>query len=170
VPRNLLQTLPFLLGLWLALVLLLPFAAVGGSESSPEVAALEAHLFDGANRIRDQHHRILLVRSPELDRVARAHSADMAARGYLAHDNPEGENPVDRIERGGVSGFLLAAENAGSTSRRDPVEEILKGWQLSPVHRRNLLAPAFNTTGVGTARAADGTLYFTQLYVTFAKD
>jgi uncharacterized protein YkwD len=38
------------------------------------------------------------------------------------------------------------------------------------VHRRNLLAPAFNTTGVGTARAADGTLYFTQLYVTFAKD
>jgi uncharacterized protein YkwD len=38
------------------------------------------------------------------------------------------------------------------------------------MHRRNLLAPAFNTTGVGSARASDGTLYFTQLYVTFAKD
>jgi uncharacterized protein YkwD len=170
MPRNLPQALPFLLGLWLALALLLPFAAVGGSDSSPELAALESHLFDGANRIRGQHHRIVLVRSPELDRVARAHSADMAARGYLAHENPEGENPVDRIERGGVSGFTLAAENAGSTSRRDPVQEILEGWQLSPVHRRNLLAPAFNTTGVGSARASDGTLYFTQLYVTFAKD
>ena len=170
MPRTLLQTLPFLLGLWLALALLLPFAAVGGSESSPEIAALETHLFDGANRIRDQHRRITLVRSPELDRVARAHSADMAARGYLAHENLEGENPLDRIERGGISGFSLAAENAGSTSRRDPVREILEGWQLSPAHRRNLLAPAFNTTGVGTARAADGTLYFTQLYVTFPKN
>jgi uncharacterized protein YkwD len=77
---------------------------------------------------------------------------------------------VDRIERGGVTGFSLAAENAGSTSRRDPVREILEGWQLSAVHRRNLLAPAFNTTGVGSARAPDGTLYFTQLYVTFPKE
>ena len=170
MPRNLLQAFPFLLGLWLPLALLLPFAAVGGSESSPDLAKLEAHLFEGVNQIREQHHRIVLARSPELDRVARAHSADMAARSYLAHENPEGENPVDRIERGGVSGFSLAAENAGSTSRRDPVQEILEGWQLSPVHRRNLLAPAFNTTGVGSARASDGTLYFTQLYVTFAKD
>jgi uncharacterized protein YkwD len=170
VPRNLLQTFSFLLGLWLALALLLPLAAVGGSDSSPALAALEAHLYEGANQIRDQHHRIRLVRSTALDRVARAHSADMAARGYLAHENPEGENPVDRIERGGVSGFLLAAENAGTTNRRDPVQEILEGWKLSPVHRRNLLAPAFNTTGVGTARASDGTLYFTQLYLTFAKE
>jgi uncharacterized protein YkwD len=170
VPRTPLQTLPFLFGLWLSLALLLPLATASGNESSPELAALEAHLFEGANQVRDRHHRITLARSPALDRVARAHSADMAARGYLAHENPEGENPVDRIERGGVTGFSLAAENAGSTSRRDPVREILEGWQLSAVHRRNLLAPAFNTTGVGSARAPDGTLYFTQLYVTFPKD
>jgi uncharacterized protein YkwD len=149
---------------------LLPLATASGNESSPELAALEALLFEGANQVRDRHHRITLARSPALDRVARAHSADMAARGYLAHENPEGENPVDRIERGGVTGFSLAAENAGSTSRREPVREILEGWQLSAVHRRNLLAPAFNTTGVGSARASDGTLYFTQLYVTFPKE
>lgn len=170
MPRTVLQTLLFLLGLWLALSLLLPLAAGGEGGAPSELAALETRLFDGANRIRSRHHRIELARSPELDRVARAHSEDMAARGYLAHENPEGENPVDRIERGGVAGFSLAAENAGSTSRQDPVREILEGWQLSQVHRRNLLAPAFNTTGVGAARAADGSLYFTQLYVTFARE
>ena len=169
MPRTPVATLPFFLGLWLSFSLLLPFATARGGEASQELAALEAQLFEGANRVRDQHRRIPLVRIPELDRVARTHSADMAARGYLAHENPEGENPVDRIERGGVTGFSLAAENAGSTSRRDPVREILDGWQLSAVHRRNLLAPAFNATGVGSARAPDGTLYFTQLYVTFPR-
>lgn len=170
MPRDLFQSLLFLGGLWLGLTLLLPFAARGESSGSPPLAALEAQLFEAANRVRSRHQRLTLARSPELDRVARAHSSDMAARGYLAHENPEGENPVDRLDRAGVSGFSLAAENAGSTSRGDPVREILDGWQLSELHRRNLLAPAFNTTGVGVARAPDGTLYFTQLYLTFPRE
>jgi uncharacterized protein YkwD len=171
VPRRPLGALAFLLGLWLALGLLTPLAARGSSGGAPDprLAALEEALHEGANAVRAEHHRITLERRDDLDRVARAHSADMAARGYLAHESPEGVDPVQRIEQGGVSGFTLAAENAGRTSRSQPVQEILGGWQLSPVHRRNLLAPAFNATGVGAARAPDGTLYFTQVYVTFPK-
>lgn len=168
MPRSLPDAVGFLLGVWIALALLLPFAA-RGAEADPEIAALEHELAVGANGVRADHHRIALERRTDLDRVARAHSADMAARGYLAHENPEGLNPVDRLERGGVSGFRLAAENAGQTNRADPVREILTGWQLSPSHRTNLLAPAFNATGVGAARAGDGTLYFVQVYVTFAR-
>ena len=33
----------------------------------------------------------------------------------------------------------------------------------------NLIAPAFNATGVGIARRADGTLFYTQVYVTFPR-
>jgi uncharacterized protein YkwD len=168
VPRSLPDALGFVLGVWIALALLLPFAA-RGAEPDPGLATLEDALAAGVNRVRADHHRIALERRPDLDRVARAHSADMAARGYLAHESPEGLNPVDRLERGGVSGFRLAAENAGQTNRADPVHEILSGWQLSPSHRTNLLAPAFNATGVGAARAGDGTLYFVQVYVTFAR-
>jgi uncharacterized protein YkwD len=170
VPRSLPDALGFLVGVWLALALLLPFAARGAQTApAPELAPLEQALHEGANRVRAANHRIGLERRPELDRVARAHSTDMAARGYLAHESPEGLNPVDRLERGGVTGFSLAGENAGQTNRADPVREILEGWQRSPDHRTNLLAPAFNATGVGVSRAADGTLYFTQVYVTFPR-
>jgi uncharacterized protein YkwD len=34
------------------------------------------------------------------------------------------------------------------------------------VHRDNVLAPVFNSTGVGIARGADGAWYYTQLYGT----
>ena len=170
MPRSLPDAIGFLLGIWLALALLLPFAAHGAeTEPAPELAPLEQALHEGANRVRSEHHRIALERRPDLDLVARAHSTDMAARRYLAHENPEGESPVDRLQRGGIRGFSLAGENAGQTNRADPVREILEGWQHSPDHRTNLLAPAFNATGVGVARAADGTLYFVQVYVTFPR-
>jgi uncharacterized protein YkwD len=36
----------------------------------------------------------------------------------------------------------------------------------STAHRDNVLAPVFNTTGVGIALSADGTWYYTQLFGT----
>ncbi len=56
------------------------------------------------------------------------------------------------------------------TDRADPNREILEGWLHSPVHRKNLLAPAFNQTGIGIAVAPGGTLYYTQLYTTRPRD
>jgi uncharacterized protein YkwD len=171
VPRSVAQAIGFLLGVWLALSLLLPFAARATQSPDPnaELAALERALHEGANQVRAGQHRIALERRADLDGVARAHGADMAARGYLSHESPEGLGPVDRLRRGGIQGFSLAGENAGQTNRADPVREILEGWQRSPAHRTNLLAPAFNATGVGVARAPDGTLYFVQVYVTFPR-
>jgi uncharacterized protein YkwD len=93
----------------------------------------------------------------------------MARRFYLSHVTPEGLDPVGRLARGGVSGFSLAAENAGLTSEGEPNREILAGWLASPVHRQNLHAPPWNATGVGIARAADGTFYYTQLYVSYPR-
>jgi uncharacterized protein YkwD len=169
MPRTPLEAVAFLLGFWLALALLQPIAAEASSPADPGLARLEAELHVEVNAVRGQHHLVALRRAPELDAIARAHSADMAVRRYLAHDTPEGLSPVDRIARGGVSGFTLAAENAGLTSGSAPNREIVQGWLRSPLHRENLLAPAFNTTGIGIARAADGTLYYTQLYVTFPR-
>jgi uncharacterized protein YkwD len=171
MPRTFLQGAAFLLGLGIAFLLspmTLEIARADGAGDA-SFAELEARLLDEVNAVRARHHLIPLQRTPELDRVARAHSADMARRNYLSHDSPEGANPVDRIARGGVAGFTLAAENLGKTNRPDPNREILQSWLNSPEHRRNLLSPPFNTTGIGIARAADGSLLFTQVYVTYPR-
>jgi uncharacterized protein YkwD len=177
MPRTLPQAIGFLIGVWLAIVLLTPLGARGDTTLATEglhgdvsgLATLEQDLTETVNTWRRSRNLVPLERVPALDAVARAHSADMAARGYFSHDTPEGANPVDRIHAGGVSDFALAGENVGMTSRQAPNAEIFHGWLASRDHFENLVAPAFNATGVGIARRADGTLFYTQVYVTFPR-
>jgi len=171
MPRTLSQAVAFILGFWIALWLS-PLrgdaSAADRNELAPH-AALEATFHDQVNAVRSGRHLIPLRRLPELDRVARAHSEDMARRAYLSHVNPEGLNPVHRLEAAGIEGFSLAAENAGQTDRPEPNREILHGWLASPDHRTNLHAPPFNATGIGIARGPGGTFYYTQLYLTYPR-
>ena len=166
MPRTPLQAIAFLFGFWIALSLS-PFAAHG--EERTAFAELEDALYRGVNDVRAQQHLIPLERRADLDAVARAHSADMASRHYFAHESPEGENAIGRLARARVSGFSLAAENLGVTDRAEPTREILTAWIASEVHRTNLYAPPFNATGIGIARAPDGRLVYTQLYVTYPR-
>jgi len=170
MPRDLRQALAFLIGFWIALVVFGPLAAprAWGAPAGDE-AALSGALHEAVNRYRAENHLIPLERRPDLDAVALAHSRDMAARRYLSHESPEGANWVDRLAVGRVEGFAMAGENVGLTTRSDPNAEILRGWVLSKVHRDNLLARPYNATGIGVARGADGTLYYTQLYLTFPR-
>lgn len=168
MPRTPLQGLAFLIGfaisIWLA-----PGRIATEPLTDPEASRLEASLYQQVNAVRAQFHLVPLVRQPDLDGVARAHSSDMASRGYLAHESPEGENPVHRLERGRVDGFSMAAENIGMTTKPSPASEIVTSWMHSPVHRTNVLAPAFNATGIGVARGRDGAWIATQLYVTYPR-
>jgi uncharacterized protein YkwD len=169
MPRTFAQGLGFLLGFWLALWLS-PFGASGEPAlADAPYAEFEAALHRDVNAVRAQRHLIPLHRLPALDAVARAHSEDMVRRGYVAHESPEGANPVDRLHARRVEGFTLAAENIGATNRSDPNREILSNWLQSAIHRNNLYAPPFNATGIGIARRADGTLIYTQLYVTYPR-
>lgn len=169
MPRTLGQALGFLLGFAIALWLSPLSAHASDRDPAPAFPELEAALLHGVNEVRSQHHLIALARRADLDAVARAYSADMAARHYFSHESPEGGNAVTRLHGRGIEGFTLAGENLGVTNQPDPTREILAHWLQSPVHRRNLLAPPFNATGIGIARAADGSLYYTQVYVTFPR-
>jgi uncharacterized protein YkwD len=167
MPRTIGQAVGFLVGVWLAIVLVQPLGtAAYAATTTGRAGSLEAGLAQSVNAVRTANGLVPLVRDAALDAVARAHSADMAARHYLAHETPEGLNPPARVARAGITGISLLGENVGTTSRGDPNREIVDAWLASPVHRANLLAPAFNATGVGIARAADGSYYYTQLYAT----
>jgi uncharacterized protein YkwD len=168
MPRTPVQALAFLFGLWFALWLS-PFGANAEPRASAPYGDLEAGLHYGVNRVRGERHLIPLERHPELDAVARAHSLDMVKRHFFDHANPEGEVAPDRLLRARVNGFSLAAENIGITDRPEPNREILHAWIQSEVHRKNLFAPPFNATGIGIARAPNGSLVYTQIYVTYPR-
>ena len=159
----------FLVGFAFALWCLGPLAAVRAAASDAGLVQLESALHEDVNRFRQSQNLIPLQRRGDLDRVARAHSEDMVRRGYFAHESPEGSNWVDRLRAGGIQGFALAGENVGQTNRSMPNAEILEGWKASPVHRENLTARPYNATGIGIARAPDGTLFYTQVYLTFPR-
>ena len=82
---------------------------------------------------------------PELTEVARRHSADMFARGYFAHDTPEGRDPFDRMRTANVR-FVTAGENL-ALAPTVPVAH--RGLMNSPGHRANILHAQFGRVGIG---------------------
>ena len=120
------------------------------------------------NEVRTLRQLRPLAVSPEMMQIAQQHAEDMARRGYLDHHDLEGRNPLVRARAAGLEGFRLLAENIGESSvRQNRIEAIVAAWLDSPVHRQNLLNPAFNRTGIGVAEGADGRTLFVQLFATF---
>jgi uncharacterized protein YkwD len=150
----------FLLGVGLAFsALTAPLEALVGPE---------AHVRQRVNEVRRTHHLQDLRGSPDLARVAGAHAEDMARHGYLAHVDLAGRNPLERTRAAGVEGFRLLAENIGASSvGGDRVEAVVAEWLRSPVHRENLLNPAFNHTGIGVAERPDGPTVYVQLFAAY---
>jgi uncharacterized protein YkwD len=125
-------------------------------------ATLERSIHALVNRHRAQRGLRLLVLDPEISRVARRHSAAMAAHARdVGH---EGFDDRVLILRRALSTRRTAENVALNRGYRDPAAEALRGWIASLGHRRNIEGP-YEATGIGVARNPDGELYFTQLFV-----
>jgi uncharacterized protein YkwD len=74
--------------------------------------------------------------NPLLAEAAKAHSRDLAKWDRISHFGSDGSNPWDRVKRAGYNA-KLAAENVGTG--QTTIEEVVKGWQKSPGHDKNLL-------------------------------
>jgi len=119
----------------------LPFT-VSSSRPRPD---LESQMLELVNQARAANGLAPLTADPELTEVARRHSADMFARGYFAHDTPEGRTPFDRMRESNVR-FLAAGENLALA----PTLSIAHtGLMNSPGHRANILRPQFGRVGIG---------------------
>src|SRR5919107_4087247 len=106
---------------------------------------LEAQMLDLVNEERRAAGLRPLAPDPEMTEVARAHSADMFARGYFAHVSPDGLNPFDSMTRSGVT-FRTAGENLALAPT---VRVAHAGLMNSPGHRANILQPSFGRLGLG---------------------
>jgi len=129
--------------------------------------SLEPRVFELANRVRELCGLDPLEPRVDLIDLARVHALDMANRGYFSHHSPDGEGPGERARRHEVSFYSLGENLARIRNSDRPAPLAIRGWLESAAHRRILLderGTGYRRTGVGAARAADGTIYIAQVF------
>jgi uncharacterized protein YkwD len=135
-----------------------------GLRTSLRPNAIELMLLERVNAARERVGSPPLAFSSALLKAAYFHSADMAAVRYLAYDGTAGDTPVDRVTLQGLN-YQELKENlfAGSSASLARLADMaMARWLANPEERTNLLSGGFRTTGIGAARAADGSFYITQ--------
>lgn len=100
---------------------------------------------DLVNAYRKQNGLRPVTLQPALTEAARAHSRDLAKWDRISHFGSDGSNPWDRVKRAGY-GAKLAAENVGTGQAS--IDEVIKGWQASPGHNKNLLLAEAQHMGI----------------------
>jgi uncharacterized protein YkwD len=129
------------------------FVTLPFKESSPKVREdLETQMVRLINQERIKEGLQPVKADPELVPVARSHSRDMFARGYFAHNTPEGRDPFDRMRESNIK-FTNAGENLALAQT---LEIAHNGLMNSPGHRANILRPQFGRVGIGIL---DGGMY-----------
>ena len=121
--------------------------------SNPSESDVELASFNLINQDRKDQGLPALTLDPQLTSIARAHSADMRDRNFVAHVNPDGNSFSDRLRRAGLS-FRIAGENlAVTTSMSDPATFANAEFLGHTTHRANILNQKFTRVGVGVARS-----------------
>jgi uncharacterized protein YkwD len=119
--------------------------APGGPSAGPSG---ERAVWQGINLGRERGGCPALAWSDAAAAVARAHSADMARRGYFDHASPEGTRPGQRLTSAGVA-WRAIAENIALT--QGGPDDAVRIWLASSPHRANIMNCTYTHTGVGEA-------------------
>ncbi|MGH3728922.1 MAG: CAP domain-containing protein [Micromonosporaceae bacterium] len=107
----------------------------------------EAEFLELINDFRDDHDVRRLEAVEDLNQAAYDHSRDMARNGFFDHDNPDGDEPADRMDSRGYNTRGYTGENiaAGYSSAK----AVFDVWRDSPDHRSNMLDEDFRVIGIG---------------------
>jgi uncharacterized YkwD family protein/spore coat assembly protein SafA len=104
----------------------------------------------------------MLTKNWELCRCARYKSADMANKGYFAHQSPTYGSPFQMMESFGLK-FSAAGENI-AYGQSTPAA-VMADWMNSPGHRNNIMSATYTQIGVGLAKSSSGVYYWTQQFM-----
>jgi uncharacterized YkwD family protein/spore coat assembly protein SafA len=129
-----------------------------------DVKTLEQQVIDLVNQQRSWNGLPALKTNWEVSRVARYKSQDMIDKHYFDHQSPTYGSAFNMMENFGIR-FSAAGENI-AYGQRTP-QAVMNDWMNSPGHRSNILNPTYNQIGVGVAKAANGTLYWTQMFIKY---
>lgn len=138
---------------------------VGQKVMVPDTKSLLSHeqqVFELVNKERAQRGLPLLKLNAELSRVARIKSQDMIDKKYFAHNSPTYGSPFQMMQKFGLR-FSAAGENIAYGQKT--AADVMKTWMNSPGHKANILSEAYTNIGIGVAKMANGTLYWTQMFM-----
>ncbi|MEU8777549.1 sigma-70 family RNA polymerase sigma factor [Streptomyces sp. NPDC048606] len=94
-----------------------------------------------------------LKEDAQLRAAAQGHSADMAARDFFAHTNPDGADPGARTT---ASGYRWSTYGENIAKGQQTAQSVMDSWMKSPGHRANILNCSFKDIGVGVHQGAGG--------------
>ena len=136
-------------------------------DQDPELLlrAYESECLDIANAFRLANGKAEVLYNEGVAASARAYAEDMAKRNFLEHIDPDGLNPMERLDARGIYVYQVTENLVGGTS---DAFYAIKAWIESANHRSGILEDN-QYTGVGAYYKADSTYryYFTQEFITF---
>lgn len=112
-------------------------------------AVLSSVLVEQTNAERAKGSLATLKTNPRLEEAARLKAEDMAARGYFAHNTPDGKTPWWFIEKAGYY-YDAAGENLAVNFSESA--DVTAAWMHSPLHRANIENARFTEIGIATAQ------------------
>lgn len=103
-----------------------------------------------------------LKNNVDLSNVARYKSEDMRDKNYFSHTSPTYGSPFDMMKKFGID-YMAAGENIAKGQPTSAA--VMSSWMNSPGHKANILSENFTEIGVGVAKDANGTIYWTQQFI-----
>jgi uncharacterized protein YkwD len=170
-----------------------PFAGRDAAIAGPSYPALPAQVAPGpraqpwpanaferraealiAAGINDQRARYAagapsIATNPILTEIAEQRSRDMAAGAAFSHTDDQGRFIAADLVRAQMGSYGAIGENImmqGGSRNLDAAafaRTAVEGWMQSPGHRRNILDPDYDSSGIGVAVAGDR-IYATQVF------
>jgi len=131
-----------------------------------EIESLEVQCLNEVNRLRQTRRLEPLKFSENLLQVARSYSRRMAEENFFSHNDPEGRSVRERVNEASIKWRMVGENLAYSNGYINPVAASMHGWMESPGHRRNLLDPEWRQTAIGVWISPNGTVYFTEIFLT----
>jgi uncharacterized protein YkwD len=148
-------------------VVILSIAAAAGVQFAAAAPAsaqttAESQVITLVNQERAKVGCVALKYNLNLRTAAYQHSVDMATHNYFDHTGSDGSTFVTRVKAAGYSAPL--GENI-AWGWRTPAD-VMNAWMNSAPHKANILNCAARSIGVGMAKSANGTAYWTQEFGT----
>jgi len=145
-----------------------PVATIKASYSATRGSAneVESRAFELMNAQRLANGLRSLQWDEQIVGLARSHSESMASDKYFSHKDPNGGYVDTRAAKLGIFNWMAIGENiAFMKGYDDPASMAVEKWMQSTSHKKNILGNQWRDSAIGVAVSSDGSIYFTQVFI-----